>query len=74
MFEKEDLNKWFDPEYYKDYSKHNFDYNPNIKSPNHPMCRCSIIIKPEDVYFTYCTLWFVWKYKEECKESLVWVN
>lgn len=41
--------------------------------PFHPMCRC-IMLKPEDAYFTYCTGWFVWKYKEECKESLIWIN
>ena len=73
MFGQEDLDKWFNPEYYKDYSKHNFDYDPNFRPPDHPMCRC-IILKPEDEYFTNCTLWFAWRYKEECKESPIWIN
>ena len=42
--------------------------------PDHPMCKCRIITKPEDVYFTYCTLYFIWEYSEECKESVIWMN
>jgi len=42
--------------------------------PFHPMCRCSIIIEPEDEFFTYCTGWFIWRYKEECKQSPIWRN
>ena len=37
-------------------------------------CRCKIIIKPEDVYFTYCTKYFVWEYTEECEENNIWWN
>jgi len=43
-------------------------------SREHPMCRCKMIIKPEDVYFDYCTKYFVWEYTEECKENNMWRN
>ena len=52
----------------------NEEYNNFMLNREHPMCRCKIIIKPEDVYFTYCTLYFKWEYLEECKESLIWIN
>lgn len=74
MFEKEDLDKWFNPKYYKDYSKHNFNYDPNIKQPDHPMCRCSMIIRLKHTQFIPCSKYLCWVYARECKDILIWRN
>jgi len=58
----------------RDFSKYNNkEYNNFMLNREHPMCRCKIIIKPEDVYFDYCTKYFVWEYTEEYKNNL-WNN
>ena len=39
----------------------------------HPMCRCSIITMPEEIYFTYGTKYLIKEYLEENKKGL-WTN
>jgi len=45
------------------------DWNP----PELINCRCSIITKPEEIYFTYATKYLVDEYLEEYKKGL-WIN
>jgi len=52
----------------------NGEYNNFMLNREHPMCRCTPMIKIEDIYFTPCALYFKWEYKEECKDSLIWIN
>ena len=72
---EDNIDKWFQEKYYKDYSKHHPDhtdtpgYNPNIKPPDHPMCRCRIM-----VFMPYITKRLVYEYTVECAKSKIWEN
>ena len=82
MFNKEELDKWFQEKFYKDYSKHRpnhidtLGHDPNIKLTDHPMCRCSIIpIEAKAMIFMpYISKALVKEYVEECKEAAIWRN
>jgi len=83
MFNEEEIDKWFQEKFYKDYSKHRPDhidtpgYNPNIRMPDHPMCRC--IINPTyktrlEISALFVVHMLIQEYKEECGGSLIWIN
>jgi len=67
MFNKDELDKWFQEKFQNDYSIH----------PEHPMCRSNIIpIKPDRimVFMPDVTKILVKLYLEECKENNLWRN
>ena len=68
MFNKDELDKWFQEKFQNDYSIHR---------PDHPMCRCSIITtKPAQimVFMPDVTKALVKEYIEECKGLIIWIN
>ena len=59
----------------RDFSKYlNEEYNDYMLNRDHPMCRCTPMIKIEEMYFTPSTKYLIWEYKEECAKSLIWIN
>lgn len=75
MFDEEELDKWFQEKFYRDYSKHqpdhidNPEHNSNIKPLDHPMCRCRIMVFMPDI-----TKKLVEEYFTESRKSLIWIN
>lgn len=58
-----------------DFSKYtNTEYNEFMLNRQHPMCRCSIITMPEEIYFTYATKYLVNEYLEEYNKQDMWIN
>lgn len=83
MFDKEEIDKWFQEKFWKDYSIHRPDHtdtpglNPNIGPPEHPMCRSNIIpLKPARimVFMPDVTKALIQEYIKECKGLMIWIN
>jgi hypothetical protein len=57
----------------KEFDFYERDNDGNIMPFPHSNCRCSIITKPEEIYFTYVTKYLINEYLEENQKGL-WIN
>ena len=59
----------------RDFSEYsNEEYNDYMLNREHPMCRCTPMVKIGVVFFTPCEIYLKQEYIEECKESVIWRN